>query len=128
MGELLFMANNYYWAVIGETTDDGWVYGAGDWYVANYQPKTLANLNNSPYIRCGSGTPPLPFTIQCKSENEARKVVNTLQPLMNSLPDGANHTQLLTAFDNPAVWTLVSDEASFYAVVIGSPPGIHRTA
>ena len=43
MGELLFMANDYYWAVIGETTDGVWVYGAGDWYVANYQPKTLAN-------------------------------------------------------------------------------------
>ena len=43
MGELLFMANDYYWAVIGETTDGARVYGAGDWYVANYQPKTLAN-------------------------------------------------------------------------------------
>jgi len=128
MGESLFMANDYYWAVIGETTDGAQVYGAGDWYVANYQPKTLANLNNSPYIRCGSGTPPLPFAIQCKLENEARKVVNTLQPLVNLLPDGADHTQLLTAFDNPAVRTLVSDEASFYVVVIGSPPGIHRTA
>lgn len=112
MSELLFMANDFYWAVIGETTDGARVYGAGD----------------CPYIRCGGGTLPLPLAIQCKSENEARKVANTLQPLVNSLPDGADHTQLLTAFDNPAVRTLVSDEASFYAVVIGSPPGIHRTA
>ena len=129
MSELLFMANDFYWAVIGETTDGARVYGAGDWYVAyHYQPETLANTSISPYIRCGGGTPPLPLAIQCKSENEARKVANTLQPLVNSLPDGADHTQLLTAFDNPAVRTLVSDEASFYAVVIGSPPGIHRTA
>ncbi|KIM55943.1 hypothetical protein SCLCIDRAFT_1220781 [Scleroderma citrinum Foug A] len=105
------MANDYYCAVIGETTDGAWVYGAGD----------------CPYIRCGGGTPPLPLAIQCKSENEARKVANTLQLLVNSLPDGADHTQLLAAFDNPAIRTLVSDEASFYAVVIGSPPGIHHT-
>ena len=128
MSELLFMANDFYWAVIGETTDGAWVYGAGDWYVAYYQPKTLAITCISPYIQCSSGTPLLPLAIQCKSENEARKVANTLQPLMNLLLDGADHTQLLTAFDNPAVRTLVSDEASFYAVVIGSPPGIHRTA
>ena len=50
MGELLFMANNFYWAVIGETTDGVWMYGAGDWYVAYYQPKTLANTCISPYI------------------------------------------------------------------------------
>ena len=87
-------------------------------------------MNVSPYIRCGGGTPPLPLAIQCKSENEARKVANTLQPLVNSLPDGADHTQLLAAFDNPAIWTLVSDEASFYAVVIreshgyGYPPWV----
>jgi len=47
---------------------------------------------------------------------------------MNSLPDGTDHTQLLAAFDNPAVRMLFSDKTSFYAVVIGSPPGIHRTA
>ena len=121
MSELLFMANNFYWAVIGETTDGAQVYGAGDWYIAYYQPKTLANTCISPYIQCSSGTLPLPLAIQCKSENEVRKVANTLQPLVNSLPDGADHTQLLTVFDNPAIWTLVSDEASFYVVVIGSP-------
>lgn len=60
--------------------------------------------------------------------NEATKVINTFQPLVNSLPDGTDHKQLLTAFDNPAVRTLISDEAGFYAVVLGSPPGIHRTA
>jgi len=36
LGELLFMANDYYWAIIGETTDGVRVYGAGDWYVAHY--------------------------------------------------------------------------------------------
>lgn len=108
----LFMANDYYWAAIGEITHGAQVYGAGD----------------CPYIRCGGGTPPLPLSIQCKSESEARKVVNTLQSHADSLPDGADHSQFLAAFDSPAVRTLVSDEASFYAVVIGSPPGIHRTA
>lgn len=108
----LFMANDYYWAVIGETTRGAQVYGAGD----------------CPYIRCGGGTPPLPLAIQCKSESEARKVVNTLQPLVDSLPDGADHSQFLATFNNPSVRTLFSDEGSFYAVVIGSPPGIHRTA
>ncbi|KIM50422.1 hypothetical protein SCLCIDRAFT_145516 [Scleroderma citrinum Foug A] len=122
------MANDYYWAVIG-ATNGARVYSEGDWYVANYQPNTLANtLNISPYIQCGSGTPPLPLAIQCKSENKARKVVNTLQPLVNSLLDGADHTQILTTFDNPAIRTLVGDEGTFYAVVIGSPPGIHHTA
>lgn len=47
---------------------------------------------------------------------------------MNSLPHGADHAQILAVLDKPIVRTLLEDEAGFYAIVIGSPPGIHRTA
>jgi len=54
--------------------------------------------------------------------------VGRLQEIVNSLPHGADHTQILAALDVPDVQTLLEDEASFYAIVIGSPPGIHHTA
>lgn len=101
----------YYWAVIGGV-NGGAVY----------------NADECPFIACGRRTPPLPLAIQCTSENEASQVVRTLQTIVNSLPHDADHTQLLAAFDVPAVRTLLEDEAGFHAVVIGSPPGIHRTA
>jgi len=46
---------------------------------------------------------------------------------VNSLPYGADHTQILAVLDVPDVQTLLEDEAGFYAIVIGSLPGIHRT-
>ncbi|KAI5988850.1 hypothetical protein F5J12DRAFT_786787 [Pisolithus orientalis] len=67
------------------------------------------------------------FMIQCKLENEARWVAGTLQGIVNSLPHGADHTQILTTFDIPSVQTLLEDEAGFYVIMIGSPPSIHHT-
>ncbi|KAI6151214.1 hypothetical protein BKA82DRAFT_29765 [Pisolithus tinctorius] len=105
-------AIEHYWAVIGGPHSSARVYGSDD----------------CPLIPCGRATSPLPVAIQCKSENEARRVAGTLQGIVNSLPHGADHTQILAAFDIPSVRTLLEDEAGFYAIVIGSPPGIHRTA
>jgi len=51
-----------------------------------------------------------------------------LQGIVNSLPYGADHTQILAMLDVPDVRMLLEDEAGFYAIVIGSPPGIHHTA
>ncbi|KAI6001835.1 hypothetical protein EDD15DRAFT_2361143 [Pisolithus albus] len=101
----------YYWALIG-SDGSAHVYGSDD----------------CPFIACGRQSPALPLTIQCKSSAEARRVARTLQPIADSLPRGADHTQILAAFDIPPVRTLLEDEASFYAIVIGSPPSIHRTA
>ena len=50
-----------------------------------------------------------------------------LQGIVNSLPHGADHTQILTVLNVLDVRTLLEDEAGFYVIVIGSPPGIHRT-
>ncbi|KAI6157192.1 hypothetical protein BKA82DRAFT_20294 [Pisolithus tinctorius] len=104
-------AIEHYWAVIGGPHSSVCVYGSDD----------------CPLIPCGRATSPLPVAIQCKSENEARRVAGMLQGIVNSLPHGADHTQILAAFNIPSVRTLLEDEAGFYAIVIGSPPGIHRT-
>ena len=47
---------------------------------------------------------------------------------MNSLPHGADHTQILATLNKPIVRTLLEDKAGFYTIIIGSPPGIHHTA
>ncbi|KAI6026572.1 hypothetical protein PISMIDRAFT_25040 [Pisolithus microcarpus 441] len=84
-------------------------------------------------IACGYGsedccqTPVLPLAIQCKTRDEARHVVRTLQPTVDLLMPGADHTQILAAFDNPPIWMLLEDEASFYVIVIGSSPSTHCT-
>lgn len=72
-------------------------------------------------------TPPFPLAIQCITENEAKQVARTLQGIADASPPGADYKQLLAAFDIPSVRTLFRDDV-FYAIVIGSPPGIHRTA
>lgn len=51
----------------------------------------------------------------------------TLQPVLDSLPRNPKHLQLLNAFDTLGVRSLLQDSTEFYAVVIGSPPGIHCT-
>ncbi|KAI6010572.1 hypothetical protein BKA83DRAFT_4503241 [Pisolithus microcarpus] len=103
-------AAKYYWAVVG------------------YDKAGIYESNDCPFIACGRGTPPIPLAIQCTSEHEARHVAMTLQPVLDSLPRNPKHLQLLNAFDTPAVRSLLQDSTEFYAVVIGSPPGIHRTA
>ena len=55
-------------------------------------------------------------------------MAGTLQGIVNSLPHGADHTQILAALNVPNVRALLKDTDGFYAIVIGSPPGIHRTA
>jgi len=88
----------------------------------------LTDTCSSPKITCSRGAPTLPLAIQCNSEDEARHVAGRLQEIVNSLPHGADHIQILAALDVPDVRTLLEDEASFYVIVIGSPPGIHHTA
>ncbi|KAI5999091.1 hypothetical protein EDD15DRAFT_2363117 [Pisolithus albus] len=101
----------YCWVVIG---GDGGahIYGSED----------------CPFIACGRQTPALPLAIQCRSSMEARNVARTLQPIADSLPHGVDHTQMLAAFDIPSVRTLLEDGDDFYAIIIGSPPGIYRTS
>ncbi|KAI5987656.1 hypothetical protein EDD15DRAFT_2372016 [Pisolithus albus] len=103
-------AAKYYWAVVG------------------YDKAGIYESDDCPFIACGRGTPPIPLAIQCTSEHEARHVAMILQPVLDSLPRNPKHLQLLNAFDTPAVRSLLQDSTEFYAVVIGSPPGIHRTA
>ena len=90
--------------------------------------KSLTDTWTSPKITCGCGAPPLPLAIQCKLEHEARHVAGMLQGIVNSLPHGADHTQILAVLNVLDVQMLLEDEAGFYAIVIGSPPGIHHTA
>lgn len=109
---IIAMADTEYcWVVIG---GDGGahIYGSED----------------CPFIACGCQTPALPLAIQCRSSMEARNVARTLQPIADSLPHGADHVQLLAAFDIPPVRVLLEDAGDFYAVIIGSPPGIYRTS
>ncbi|KAI6009125.1 hypothetical protein EDC04DRAFT_2906736 [Pisolithus marmoratus] len=105
------MANTeYFWVVVGR--DGGaYIYGSED----------------CPFIACGHQKPALPLAIQCQSSTEARTVARTLQPIAESLPHGADHAQVLAAFDIPSVRMLLEDRGDFYALIIGSPPRIHRT-
>ncbi|KAI5991176.1 hypothetical protein EDD15DRAFT_2369089 [Pisolithus albus] len=89
------------WVVIG-SDNSARVYGSED----------------CPFIACGRQTPILPLAIQCKTRDEAGHVARTLQPTVHSLPPGADYTQILVAFDNPLIQTLLEDEAGFYAIVI----------
>jgi len=43
------------------------------------------------------------------------------------LPPRPDHEQLLIALNNSYVRTLLDDKTDFHVVVIGAPPGIHRT-
>ncbi|KIK80168.1 hypothetical protein PAXRUDRAFT_159355, partial [Paxillus rubicundulus Ve08.2h10] len=80
------------------------------------------------YMTCGQLSPPLPIAIQCVSLDEARHVPKALQGIVNSLPPNPDSTQLLTAFgDSPSIQTLLGDHDGLYVVVIGVPPGVHRT-
>lgn len=81
----------------------------------------------SPQIDCGHSTPPLPLAIQCTSLKEASQVFRSLQGIISSLDTQPSHQRLLAAFNNITVRGLLDDGPEFYAVVIGSPPGIHRT-
>ncbi|KAI6030150.1 hypothetical protein EDC04DRAFT_2605437 [Pisolithus marmoratus] len=103
-------STEYYWAIIGPTNSSAHVYGSDDCLM----------------IKCGHSTPPLLLAIQCKSEDEVRQVARMLQSIINSLLHDTNHTQILAAFNVLDVQTLLEDEAGFYAIVIGSPPGIHH--
>ena len=55
-------------------------------------------------------------------------MAGTLQAVIDSILHGADYTQILAALDTPSIRTLIEDENGFYAIVIGSPPGIHCTA
>ncbi|KAF8833297.1 hypothetical protein BDN67DRAFT_1017724 [Paxillus ammoniavirescens] len=101
----------YYWALVGGNSPG--VY------------------KHCPHMTCGWSSPALPITIQCMSLAEARHVAGTLQNIVSPLPMHPDTTQLLAAFgDSPLVRTLLEDTtgSGFYAVVIGTPPGVHHTS
>ncbi|KIO04658.1 hypothetical protein M404DRAFT_26113 [Pisolithus tinctorius Marx 270] len=84
--------------------------------------------SDCPRMECGRASPPLPIAIQCISEREAQLVCRTLQPIVNALPANPSPTQLLAALgDSRNVRNLLHDDEGFHAVVIGAPPGVHRT-
>ncbi|KAI6140346.1 hypothetical protein BKA82DRAFT_4450763 [Pisolithus tinctorius] len=100
----------YMWAVIG-----GLVTG-------------IYRDSDCPRMECGRASPPLPIAIQCISEREAQLVCRTLQPIVNALPANPSPTQLLAALgDSRNMRNLLHDDEGFHAVVIGAPPGVHRT-
>ncbi|KAI6004459.1 hypothetical protein F5J12DRAFT_837097 [Pisolithus orientalis] len=81
-----------------------------------------------PRMKCGKSSPPLPIAIQCISQQEAQLVCRTLQPIMNALPADLTSRELLTALrGSPDVRSLLHDNEGFHAVVVGAPPGVHRT-
>ncbi|KIM55832.1 hypothetical protein SCLCIDRAFT_30007 [Scleroderma citrinum Foug A] len=98
----------YYWAVIGG--------------------KEPGVYWDCPHISCGRPSLPLPFAIQCVSFDEAKHVLRMLQRIVSPLQSQPSHQQLLAAFDNTSVRGLLDDDAGFHSVVIGAPPGIHRTS
>ncbi|KIM55142.1 hypothetical protein SCLCIDRAFT_135300 [Scleroderma citrinum Foug A] len=71
---------------------------------------------NCPHISCGCSSLPLPFTIQCVSLDEAKRVLRTLQRIVSPLQPQPSHQELLTAFNNTSVRGLLEDGAGFYAV------------
>ena len=91
------------------------------------EPKLCWYVDTSPFIHCGHELAIFPITIQCVSEGEARQVAGTLQAIIDSIPHGADYMQILAALDIPSIQTLIEDENGFYAIVIGSPPGIYHT-
>ncbi|KAL4079454.1 hypothetical protein J3A83DRAFT_4185472 [Scleroderma citrinum] len=101
----------YYWAVIG-ANNSAQVYCSEDCL----------------FIPCGHATPPFPLAIQYVSEMEARHIAGTLQAIVDSLPHGADHTQILVVFNIPSVQRLIKGDGDFYTIIIGSPPGVHHTA
>ncbi|KAI5983625.1 hypothetical protein EDD15DRAFT_2201917 [Pisolithus albus] len=81
-----------------------------------------------PYIRCGRSTPPLPLAIECTSVDEAKVVMQTLQTVLNPiLPEPSTHELVRVISASPAIQNLLNDADGFYAVVVGRPPGVHRT-
>ncbi|KIM64932.1 hypothetical protein SCLCIDRAFT_113865, partial [Scleroderma citrinum Foug A] len=77
----------------------------------------------------GRSTPPLPFAIQCLSMTEATHVMRTLQCMLEPiLPEPSTSNLLRVLSSSSTVRTLLGDDQSgFYAIVIGSPTGVHRT-
>ena len=84
---------------------------------------------NLTFIRFGRSTPPLPFAIQCLSMTEATHIMCTLQRMLEPiLPEPSTSNLLRVLSSLSMVRTLLGDDQSgFYAVVIGSPTGIHHT-
>ncbi|KAL4067085.1 hypothetical protein V8B97DRAFT_2025370 [Scleroderma yunnanense] len=101
----------YYWAVIG-ANNSAQVYSSEDCL----------------FIPCGHATPPFPLAIQYVSEMEARHIAGTLQAIVDSLPHGADHTQILVVFNIPSVQRLIKGDGDFYTIIIGSPPGFSKSA
>ena len=116
----------FYWAIIGGGNPG--VYR--DWYVLFSEDCShlIISWYTSPFIRCGHSTPPLPFAIQCVSLDEARDVATTLQDIVVKLSATPDHNELLAALKDSDACNLLDDKAGFHAVVIGDPPGVHRTA
>ena len=110
------------------------------WSKLGHTPKVVRHIEHrlsvlhswavltSPYIHCGRSTPPLPIAIQCISMTEAQRVQSAMQHVLDSVTEvQPSTTQLLKAFgDSSAVRNLLLN-GPFYSVVVGSPPGIHRT-
>ncbi|KIM66481.1 hypothetical protein SCLCIDRAFT_110561, partial [Scleroderma citrinum Foug A] len=82
-----------------------------------------------PYIPCGRSAPPLPIAIQCISMTEAQHVQSAMQHVLDTIVElHPSTTQLLKAFGNSSVVQNLLPEGPFYAVVVGTPAGIHRTS
>ncbi|KAG6377896.1 hypothetical protein JVT61DRAFT_14684 [Boletus reticuloceps] len=81
-------------------------------------------------IKCGRATPPLPIAIQCLSMAEARALYFVVQPVVAAISSSTpTTTELLSAFEaaNDVRNFFAGTSAEFYAVIVGSPPGIHRS-
>lgn len=98
------------------------------WAVVGGPKAGIYRDSDCPRMKCGKSSPPLPIAVQCISQQEAQLVCRTLQPIINALPADLTSCQLLTALrGSPDVRSLLHDNEGFHAVVVGAPPGVHRT-
>jgi hypothetical protein len=83
----------------------------------------------SPPIRCGRGSPPLPIAIQCLNLVEGQALYKVIKPVVSALLATPTPTKLLEVFaGTDAVRNFFPPTMTeFYAVVVGSPPGVHRS-
>ncbi|KIK14793.1 hypothetical protein PISMIDRAFT_17024 [Pisolithus microcarpus 441] len=83
-----------------------------------------------PYIPSGRSTPPLPLSIECTSADEANLVMQALRNVLDPiLPEPSTRELASVLSTSPLIQNLLNDEnqEGFYAVVVGCPPGVHRT-
>lgn len=80
-------------------------------------------------MRCGRGAPPLPLAIQCLSRAEAQALFRLMRPVLATLTATPSTSELLAAFGAAdAVRNFFGTaRTKFYVVIVGSPPGIHRS-